>query len=47
MGTGKLSGKSDEMLGGNLEMDYHPIQGGAVILLVRLPHGMVTRVSYG
>ena len=31
MGTGKLSGKPGEMLGeggGNLAMDWRPIQGG-------------------
>ena len=30
MGTVKLSGKPDEMLGGNLALDWHPIQGGVV-----------------
>ena len=36
MGTGKFSGKPDQMLGGNLSMDKHPIQGkGGVILLGR------------
>ena len=34
MGTSRLSGKSGEMLRGNLAMDRHPIQGGVVILLV-------------
>ena len=34
MGTSRLSGKSGEMLRGNLVMDQHPIQGGVVILLV-------------
>ena len=35
MGTGKLSGKPGEMLGGggNIAMDWRPIQGGVVILL--------------
>ena len=27
MGIGELSGKPDEMLGGNLAMDQYPIQG--------------------
>ena len=31
MGTVKLSGKPDEMLGGNLALDWHPIQGGVVV----------------
>ena len=34
MGTSRLSGKSGEMLRGNLPMDRHPIQGGVVILQV-------------
>ena len=34
MGTGELSGKPDEMLGGNLVMEEHSIQGRVVILLV-------------
>ena len=37
MGTGELLGKPDEMLvggGGSLVMDWHPIQGGVVIILV-------------
>ena len=34
MASGEFSGKPDEMLGGNLEMDWHPIQEGVVILLV-------------
>ena len=28
MGTGLLSGKADEMQGGNLAMDQHPMYGG-------------------
>ena len=39
MGTGELLGKPDEMLvvgGGNLVMDWHPIQGGIVIIVVAL-----------
>ena len=32
--TGKLSGKPDEVPEGNLGMNWHPIQGGVVILLV-------------
>ena len=31
MGTG------DILLGGNLAMDYHPVQGGVAILLVFVP----------
>lgn len=34
MGTGELSAKPDEMLGGNLAMEWYPIQGAVVILLV-------------
>ena len=34
MGIVELSGKPDEMLGGNLAMDQYPIQGGVVILLI-------------
>ena len=34
MGSGKFSGKHNEMQGANLVMDWHPIQGGTVILLV-------------
>ena len=39
MGTGKLSGEPEEMVGrggrgGNLGMDWHPIQRRVVILLV-------------
>ena len=34
MGTGKLSAKSDEIQGGYSVKDWHPIQGGEVILLV-------------
>lgn len=41
--TGKLSGKPDKMLGGNLWMDWHFIQGGVVILLVPLCY-METRI---
>ena len=39
MGTSELSGKPRDMLGGNLGMDWHPIQGGVVILLVASSHG--------
>ena len=39
MGTSELSGKPRDMLGGNLGMDRHPIQGGVVILLVASSHG--------
>ena len=34
MGKGKFSGKPNELQGANLAMDWHPIQGGAVRLLV-------------
>lgn len=34
MDTSKLSKKTDEMLGGNLVMDWNLIQGGVVIVLV-------------
>ena len=37
MGTGVLSGEPDKMVGGgggNLGMDWHPIQGRVVVLLV-------------
>ena len=38
MGTGELLGKPDEMLvgGGDLVMDWHPIQGGVVIIVLAL-----------
>ena len=38
---GKLSGKPDQMLGGNLAIDKHPIGGGrgVVILLVASHEG--------
>ena len=41
--TGKLSGKPNEMLGGYLALDRHPIQRGVVILLVAIE----TRISSG
>ena len=34
MGTEELLGKPDEILGGNLVIDWYPIQGGVVTLLV-------------
>ena len=34
MGTEELSGKPDEILGGNVVIDWYPIQGGVVTLLV-------------
>ena len=34
MGTDKLKGKPDEMLGGNHVMEKHPIQGRVVTVLV-------------
>ena len=34
MGTGELTRKPDEMLGGHIVMDLHPIQEVVVILLV-------------
>ena len=39
MGTGKLSGKPDEILEGNCAMDRYRIQVGVVILLVASCHG--------
>ena len=39
MGTCKLSGKPDEMVGDNFVMDWHLIQGGVVILLVASCYG--------
>ena len=33
MGTSKLSAKPDEIQGGYFVIDWHPIQGGEVILL--------------
>ena len=39
MGTGELSGKPEEMLMGNLLMDWHSIQGGVKILLVASCYG--------
>ena len=34
MDTGQLSGKSDKMLGSNLVMDQHSIQGGVVLIIL-------------
>ena len=34
MGTGLLSGKADEMQGGNLAMDQHPMYGGGVVIIL-------------
>ena len=41
MGTSELSGKPRDNTNtmGNLGMDWHPIQGGVVILLVASSHG--------
>ena len=39
MGSDKLSGKPEEILGGYLVMDWHPIQGEVVILLITLRLG--------
>ena len=36
MGSDELSGKPEEILGGYLVMDWHPIQGEVVILLITL-----------
>ena len=44
MGTGKLSGKPDEMLVGNLAMDQYFLQGGEEILPV-VPCYMETGIS--
>ena len=42
MGTSRLSGKSGEMLRGNLVMDQHPIQGGVVIVLLVFSCGSIS-----
>ena len=34
MDTGQLSGKSDKMLGSNLVMDQHSIQGEVVLIIL-------------
>ena len=47
MGTCELSRKPDEMLGNNLAMDYHRIQGGVVILLVASLHGNQDKLQLG
>ena len=39
MGGGKLSGKPDEMLGGNLAMYFYPINGGVVKVQIALCYG--------
>ena len=40
VGTGELSGKPDEMLGGGaVALDWHPIWGGGAVLLVPSCHG--------
>ena len=39
MGGGKLSGKPDEMLGGNLAMYFYPINGVVVKVQIALCYG--------
>ena len=46
MGTEELSGKPDEILGGNVVIDWYPIQGGVVTLLVAR-YSMETSESSG
>ena len=41
MGGGKLSGKPDEMLGGNLAMYFYPINGGVVKVQIALCYGNI------
>ena len=45
MGTEELSGKPDEILGGNVVIDWHPIHGGVVTLLVVCYVGQKTGVQ--
>ena len=40
MGTSELSGKPDEVVRGNLAIDWHPIQEEVVIFLVASYKGM-------
>ena len=44
MDTSELFGKTSEMLGGNLVMDWHPIQGGSSDTL---SHAEETGISFG
>ena len=44
MDTSELFGKTSEMLGGNLVMDWHPIQGGSSDTL---SHAEETGISCG
>ena len=49
MASGEFSGKPDEMLGGNLEMDWHPIQEGVAPRAGwanRLQNGLKFSVQY-
>ena len=46
MGNREFLGKSDEIPTGSLSMDYHPIQGAVIILLVASCY-MKTRISLG
>ena len=39
-----LSGKEDKMLVGNLMMDWHPILGGVVLLLVASCYGNLDKL---
>ena len=46
MGNREFLGKSGEIPTGSLSMDYHPIQGAVMILLVASCY-MKTRISLG
>ena len=45
MGSSKLSGKTDEMLGGNLVINEHPIQGRVVVVILYPLHTMETGIQ--
>ena len=44
MGSSKLSGKTDEMLGSNLVINEHPIQGREVVVILYPLHAMETGI---
>ena len=45
--NGKLSGKPDKMLKGNLAMDQQPIQGGSSVLFVASCRGNREKLRLG
>ena len=45
MVSSKLSGKTDEMLGGNLVINEHPIQGRIVVVILYPLHAVETGIK--